>query len=84
MAEKALIRQVYGLYFADSQYHLEIDVACTDGSGWYVTFKATASAGSFQPSAPAWRDIIRDAIIAKALADYNLAVDQVLFPDYGV
>jgi hypothetical protein len=84
MAEKAMVRQVYGLYSLDNQYHLEIDVACTDGSGWYVTFKATASASSLQPSAPAWRDIIRDAIIAKASADYNLTVDQVLFPDYGV
>ncbi|MCI0349061.1 MAG: hypothetical protein L0Z53_06510 [Acidobacteriales bacterium] len=84
MAEKALVSSIYAVDKQGSVYVITGTAAVTDGLGGHINFDWQAQAPSLNPLLPPWRTRVRDAIVDKAAIDHSLAVDEVLFPDFGV
>lgn len=80
MADKALIMTVKNIALVEGEYILTADVAVTQGEGAF-TFEVEATSANFNPLIPTWRTRLKDAVVAKAAADYSVTVDDVLFTD---
>lgn len=85
MAQKACVVGIANLALNGSTYELRVAAVVTvDDQQNIVNVTATATASQFVPLVPPWRTRIRDAVIAAAMADHSIEVDQVMFPDFGV
>lgn len=84
MAEKAMIATMYALDFENDEWHIVGTAAVTNGAAGHVNIIWEATAAALDPTAPDWRTRIRDAVIAEALEEHSIEVDQVLFPDFVV
>ena len=83
MAEKAIVTGVDGIEFANGVYTVSLTYSMTSGSG-VINSSCQCNSSNFTPLAPTWRTRVSDAVIATALADYEIEVDGVLFQDFSV
>lgn len=78
---KAICVKVYNVVWETNKYVFAYEACVEDGAGDSHLFTGEFESTSFQPLLPNLRTICRNAIIAKADADYEIEVDDVLFQD---
>jgi len=88
MAEKAMVWRIYGVAREPGpEYILTAEVSVTNGEGaGHILMTVEAIAPNWTPLVPTWRVRLIDAVIAKALDEQGLTVDNdVKFPsDFAV
>lgn len=88
MAEKALVAKIYAVAREESPstlFTLTAEVGVTNGAGaGQVVIYVEATATTFNPVLPNWKTRLQTAIIDEALAQLDVEVDEVLFPDLSI
>lgn len=85
MAEKAIIQSAFGIKVdASGNYVILVRAQVTNGVESFVELTCPASSPLLIPVVSTWRVIVRDAVVAAALARWGLVVDTVLFPDLSL
>lgn len=85
MTTKAIVKGVKTFTKSGATYSMTVQcITIIDANGLSYTDDVVATSTSFNPLLPNWKSRVRDAAVASALALYDLTVDEVLFPDFGV